>query len=149
MSWSVPVTYVHPLLMVLIVFPVGFAAAAFGIELQQVRLERARRKVSPKLVRDRHIANGIAFLIALALVATIGGFVGESLPEAVDSEWHGIGALLIFLLLAISTALVSLRPLKRLQWSKFIHSILNGTVLALLIIQFLSGGFIVRQLLRG
>lgn len=142
-------TYVHPLLMLLIVFPVGFAAAAFGIELQQVRLERARRKVSPRLARDRHIANGIAFLISLAIVATIGGFVGESLPKPVDTEWHGIGAFLIFLLLAISTALVSFRPLKRLQWSKFVHSILNGTVLALLIIQFLSGGFIVRQLLRG
>lgn len=58
MTWT---AYLHPALMLFIVFPVGFAAAVFGLELQQVRAERSRRKVSPKLARDRHIANGIAF----------------------------------------------------------------------------------------
>lgn len=141
-------SYLHPLLMILIVFPVGFAAAAFGITLQQVRLERSRRKISPKVARDRHIANGIAFLVAVVVVALIGGFATTTLPKSVDTTWHGIGALSVLLLLSISTALVSIRPLKRLSWSKFVHSVLNGTVLAILMIQFLSGGLIIRQLLR-
>lgn len=141
-------SYIHPLLMILIVFPVGFATAAFGITLQQVRLERSRRKISPKVARDRHLANGIAFLVAVVVVALIGGFATTTLPKSVDTTWHGIGALSVLLLLSLSTALVSIRPLKRLSWSKFVHSVLNGTVLAILMIQFLSGGLILRQLLR-
>jgi uncharacterized membrane protein len=141
-------SYLHPLLMILIVFPVGFAAAAFGITLQQVRLGRSRRKISPKIARDRHIANGIAFLIAVVAVAVLGGFAAANLPKNIDTTWHGIGALVVLILLGISTALVSVRPLKRLSWSKFVHSVLNGTVLALLMIQFLSGGLILRQLMK-
>ncbi|MBW4696579.1 MAG: DUF4079 domain-containing protein [Aphanocapsa lilacina HA4352-LM1] len=146
MTWT---AYLHPVLMLLIVFPVGFAAAAFGIELQQVRAERARRKVSPKLARDRHIANGIAFLISLVLVATVGGFASEGLPAAIDTDWHGLGALVVVLLLVVSTALVTVRSFKRRKWARLAHSILNGTVMALLVIQFLSGGWMLRQLLRG
>ncbi len=143
MAW-----YVHPLLMVLVVFPLGFAAAALGIQLQQVRAERSRRKISPKIARDRHLKVGIAFLAAVALVATLGGFAIEGLEE-IDTTWHGLGALVVVMLLIASTLLVSVRSLKRLPWSKFVHSILNGTVMAILVIQFLSGGWIVRQLLRG
>jgi hypothetical protein len=141
-------SYLHPLLMILIVFPVGFAAASFGITLQQVRLERSRRKISLKIARDRHIANGTAFLVAVVGVALIGGLATANLPKNIDTTWHGIGALSILILLSVSTALVSIRPLKRLPWSKFVHSVLNGTVLALLMIQFLSGGFILRQLFK-
>ncbi|AGY57499.1 DUF4079 domain-containing protein [Gloeobacter kilaueensis] len=147
MPWT---TWLHPLLMLLVVFPAGFAAAALGLQLQQVRTERgARRKVSPKQARERHIAVGVVFLVAVAVVATIGGFVGVHLAKPVDTSWHGIGALSVVILLIISTALVTLKPLKRLRQARFIHSILNGTVIALLVLQFLSGGWIVRQLLRG
>jgi len=143
------VEYLHPLLMVLVVFPAGFAAAAFGIQLQQVRLERSRRKVSPRSARRAHIFTGVAFLLALLAVATLGGFASTALPTGIGTGWHGLGALVVVVLLTLSTALVSLKPLKRLSWSRFVHSVLNGAVMAILIVQFLTGGLIVRTLLRG
>lgn len=132
--------------MLLLVFPAGIAAAFFGLQLPQARSGEGRRKLSLKLVRDRHIASGVTFLLAVVAVAVIGGFASESLPDGISTDVHGAGALLVFVLLAISTALVSLKTLKRLSWSRFVHSLLNGTVLAVLALQFLSGAVILKQL---